>query len=86
MQEGQRIIGDSHPHVVILFSDIVGFSTLATDLPAIEVFMLVGALALCCLVGWLVEDLPASGQHQTMLSEYLQARVASSAVSHSFVG
>lgn len=41
MQEGQRIIGDSHPHVVILFSDIVGFSTLAMDLPAIEVFMLV---------------------------------------------
>lgn len=41
MQEGQRIIGDSHPHVVILFSDIVGFSTMATDLLAIEVFMLV---------------------------------------------
>ncbi|KAK9826256.1 hypothetical protein WJX74_003071 [Apatococcus lobatus] len=40
LQEGQRIIGDSHPHVVILFSDIVGFSTMATEMPAVEVFMM----------------------------------------------
>ena len=43
-QEGQRIIGDSHQHVVVLFSDIVGFSSLANDLPAIEVFMLVRSI------------------------------------------
>ena len=41
LQEGQKIIGDSHPHVVILFSDIVGFSEMATTMPAVEVFMLV---------------------------------------------
>lgn len=40
-QEGQRIIGDSHPHVVMLFSDIVGFSSLAVTLPPVEVFLLV---------------------------------------------
>ncbi|KAK9850452.1 hypothetical protein WJX84_008964 [Apatococcus fuscideae] len=40
LQEGQKIIGDSHPHVVILFSDIVGFSEMATTMPAIEIFML----------------------------------------------
>ena len=40
-QEGQRIIGDSHPHVVLLFSDIVGFSSLAQSLPPVEVFVLV---------------------------------------------
>lgn len=55
LQEGQRIIGDSHPHVVILFSDIVGFSTMATEMPAVEVFMMVskhmciGTLAPCRL-------------------------------------
>ncbi|KAK9789210.1 hypothetical protein WJX73_000342 [Symbiochloris irregularis] len=40
IQEGQRIIGDSHAHVVMLFSDIVGFSTLAQTLPPVEVFLL----------------------------------------------
>ncbi|KAK9794043.1 hypothetical protein WJX73_001341 [Symbiochloris irregularis] len=40
IQEGQRIIGDSHAHVVVLFSDIVGFSQLSSDVPAVEIFML----------------------------------------------
>ena len=47
LQEGQQIIGDSHPHVVILFSDIVGFSTLASELSAPEVFILVRGCQRC---------------------------------------
>lgn len=37
MQAGYNIIGDSHPHVVILFSDVVGFSTMSSTMPAAEV-------------------------------------------------
>ncbi|KAK9784695.1 hypothetical protein WJX73_001889, partial [Symbiochloris irregularis] len=40
MQEGQRIIGDCHDNVFVLFSDIVGFSTMATHMTPMEVFML----------------------------------------------
>lgn len=38
------MIGDSHEHVVILFSDIVGFSTMAATMSAIEVFLMLSNL------------------------------------------
>lgn len=44
MQEGQQVIGDSHEHVVILFSDIVGFSTMASTMSAVEVFLMLSNL------------------------------------------
>lgn len=51
LQEGQRIIGDSHSHVVMLFSDIVGFSTMAMTMSPVEVFLLVRVctVAILCL-------------------------------------
>ena len=38
------MIGDSHEHVVILFSDIVGFSTMASTMSAVEVFLMLSNL------------------------------------------
>lgn len=43
-QDGHQVIGDSHEHVVILFSDIVGFSTLAATMSAVEVFLMLSNL------------------------------------------
>ena len=40
IQQGQNLIADSHDHVCILFSDIVGFTTLASRLAISEVFFL----------------------------------------------
>lgn len=44
MQDGHQVIGDSHEHVVILFSDIVGFSTMASTMSAVEVFLMLSNL------------------------------------------
>ncbi|KAL3153016.1 Hexokinase-3 [Trebouxia sp. C0009 RCD-2024] len=44
IQDGHQVIGDSHEHVVILFSDIVGFSTMAATMSAIEVFLMLSNL------------------------------------------
>lgn len=38
------MIGDSHEHVAILFSDIVGFSTMASTMSAVEVFLMLSNL------------------------------------------
>ncbi|KAK9843250.1 hypothetical protein WJX74_009238 [Apatococcus lobatus] len=40
IQNGQKFIAETHPNVVILFSDIVGFTTLSSKLPTSEIFML----------------------------------------------
>eukprot|EP00198_Chlamydomonas_reinhardtii_P009452 XP_001698789.1 chlamyopsin-6 [Chlamydomonas reinhardtii] len=40
MQQGQKFVADSHGHVVILFSDIVGFTSLSSKLPTAEVFLM----------------------------------------------
>ncbi|GIL60119.1 hypothetical protein Vafri_14766 [Volvox africanus] len=40
MQQGQKFVADSHAHVVILFSDIVGFTSLSSKLPTAEVFLM----------------------------------------------
>uniref|UniRef100_A0A7S0WIH5 Guanylate cyclase n=1 Tax=Chlamydomonas leiostraca TaxID=1034604 RepID=A0A7S0WIH5_9CHLO len=40
MQSGQKFVADSHQHVVILFSDIVGFTNLSSKLPTAEVFLM----------------------------------------------
>ncbi|KXZ47741.1 hypothetical protein GPECTOR_33g623 [Gonium pectorale] len=40
MQQGQKFVADSHSHVVILFSDIVGFTSLSSKLPTAEVFLM----------------------------------------------
>ncbi|KAK9847967.1 hypothetical protein WJX84_006862 [Apatococcus fuscideae] len=40
IQNGQKFIAETHPHVVVLFSDIVGFTTLSSKLPTTEIFML----------------------------------------------
>ena len=40
MQEGQHVIGDAYDHVVIMFSDIVGFSTMSSTMSAVEVFLM----------------------------------------------
>ncbi|GLC35005.1 Hexokinase-3 [Pleodorina starrii] len=40
MQQGQKFVADSHRHVVILFSDIVGFTSLSSKLPTAEVFLM----------------------------------------------
>ena len=44
LQDGHQVIGDSHEHVVILFSDIVGFSTMAATMSAVEVFLMLSNL------------------------------------------
>jgi len=44
LQDGHQVIGDSHDHVVILFSDIVGFSTMASTMSAVEVFLMLSNL------------------------------------------
>ncbi|KAL0026791.1 hypothetical protein WJX77_001496 [Trebouxia sp. C0004] len=44
IQDGHQVIGDSHEHVVILFSDIVGFSTMASTMSAVEVFLMLSNL------------------------------------------
>ncbi len=44
LQDGHQVIGDSHEHVVILFSDIVGFSTMASTMSAVEVFLMLSNL------------------------------------------
>lgn len=44
MQDGHQVIGDSHEHVCILFSDIVGFSTMASTMSAVEVFLMLSNL------------------------------------------
>jgi len=40
LQEGQHVIGDAYDHVVIMFSDIVGFSTMSSTMSAVEVFLM----------------------------------------------
>ena len=40
LQDGHAYIGDSYDNVAILFSDIVGFSTMASTMSAVEVFLL----------------------------------------------
>ncbi|DBA81613.1 hypothetical protein WJX77_010729 [Trebouxia sp. C0004] len=40
IQEGQHVIGDAYDHVVIMFSDIVGFSTMSSTMSAVEVFLM----------------------------------------------
>ncbi len=40
VQEGQHVIGDAYDHVVIMFSDIVGFSTMSSTMSAVEVFLM----------------------------------------------
>ena len=40
MQEGQHVIGDAYDHVVVMFSDIVGFSTMSSTMSAVEVFLM----------------------------------------------
>ena len=40
MQEGQHVIGDAYDNVVIMFSDIVGFSTMSSSMSAVEVFLM----------------------------------------------
>ncbi|KAJ9517318.1 hypothetical protein QJQ45_016688, partial [Haematococcus lacustris] len=40
MQSGQKFVADSHQHVVILFSDIVGFTNLSSKLPTAEIFLM----------------------------------------------
>ena len=40
VQDGHAYIGDSYDNVAILFSDIVGFSTMASTMSAVEVFLL----------------------------------------------
>uniref|UniRef100_A0A7S3VS63 histidine kinase n=1 Tax=Dunaliella tertiolecta TaxID=3047 RepID=A0A7S3VS63_DUNTE len=40
MQSGQKFVADSHQHVVILFSDIVGFTRLSSKLPTAEIFLM----------------------------------------------
>lgn len=39
-QEGQHVIGDAYDNVVIMFSDIVGFSTMSSTMSAVEVFLM----------------------------------------------
>ena len=39
-QEGQHVIGDAYDHVVVMFSDIVGFSTMSSTMSAVEVFLM----------------------------------------------
>ena len=34
------MIGDAYDHVVIMFSDIVGFSTMSSTMSAVEVFLM----------------------------------------------
>jgi len=34
------VIGDAYDHVVIMFSDIVGFSTMSSTMSAVEVFLM----------------------------------------------
>lgn len=40
LQEGQHVIGDAYDHVVVMFSDIVGFSTMSSTMSAVEVFLM----------------------------------------------
>lgn len=40
LQEGQHVIGDAYDNVVIMFSDIVGFSTMSSTMSAVEVFLM----------------------------------------------
>lgn len=40
LQEGQHVIGDAYDNVVIMFSDIVGFSTMSSSMSAVEVFLM----------------------------------------------
>lgn len=40
IQEGQHVIGDAYDHVVVMFSDIVGFSTMSSTMSAVEVFLM----------------------------------------------
>ena len=40
VQEGQHVIGDAYDHVVIMFSDIVGFITMSSTMSAVEVFLM----------------------------------------------
>ena len=40
LQEGQHVIGDAYDHVVVMFSDIVGFSTMSSAMSAVEVFLM----------------------------------------------
>ena len=40
LQDGHPVLRDSHEHVVILFSDIVGFGTTASTMSAIVVFLM----------------------------------------------
>ncbi|KAK9828691.1 hypothetical protein WJX72_001553 [[Myrmecia] bisecta] len=44
IQEGHKVIGDGHAHVVILFSDIVGFSSMSAKKQPREVFELLTSL------------------------------------------
>ena len=34
------MIGDAYDHVVVMFSDIVGFSTMSSTMSAVEVFLM----------------------------------------------
>ncbi|KAK9819755.1 hypothetical protein WJX72_001989 [[Myrmecia] bisecta] len=40
LEEGTPNIGQAHQHVVVLFSDIVGFSTISSTMPAKDVFVM----------------------------------------------
>ncbi|KAK9836885.1 hypothetical protein WJX74_010424 [Apatococcus lobatus] len=40
IQNGQKFIAETHKHVIVLFSDIVGFTTLSSTMPTSEIFMM----------------------------------------------
>jgi response regulator RpfG family c-di-GMP phosphodiesterase len=40
LQNGQKMVADDHPSTSILFSDVVGFTTLASKLPTKQVVLL----------------------------------------------
>ena len=61
LKKGERLIADRHEEVTILFSDIVSFTTLASQLETIEIVKLLNAMyvnnASHCSVGYKIHQL-----------------------------
>lgn len=44
IQAGHTLIADAHPHLVVLFSDIVDFTPLSSSMPTADLFKLLADL------------------------------------------
>lgn len=44
MQQGQKIVSDTHDHVIIMFSDIVEYTSMASNASVLDVFKLLSSL------------------------------------------